>query len=366
MHRWTPPIWSRDMSHIHPPPSRQTDLSAPAHEPAWSILLLAGVLTLVEVLLCLALVRGASAGVVLSGHVLVVAAAAGWWSRSAHRGSRYRALACVATAALGPLGSAGVVVALVSERRHAGRATPPEVWHTTLFPPTPVIGARHRAAIQVSARERRDDVTSFHDILAFGSVEERQAAIAIIAQQYDPSFASALRAAPADEHNFVRVQAATAIARIERQLFERTRALEAALERAPDDADAILALATHNDDQAFAGLFDPAREHACRGAAIDLYERYLRQRPDDASAEFRAARILLRSGRPEAAEPRFRHLADLGHPTARLWLIESLFAQRRWADLRQEAAAWPDRSNLRDLPEARAALELWTASTEAA
>jgi hypothetical protein len=142
--------------------------------------------------------------------------------------------------------------------------------------------------------------------------------------------------------------------------------LEAARRETPDDPDAILALASHYDDQAFTGLLDATREQDCRVKATDGYETYLRLRPDDAPVEFRLARLLLRRGASADAATRLRALADAGYPTARLWLMESLFRERRYPELRRAAAAYGDRSDTGISPEASAAIDLWTDAGAAA
>jgi hypothetical protein len=327
-----------------------------------AIVLVALALLGVECALAVALVLGVDPLAVVGAHAVAALAASGWLLRPAPRRSPYAALLALATAAFGAIGPAGVLVTMVLARRHAPQATDLEVWHATLFPPG-ADGAREdvwrRVGERARDRARARDITPFHDILHFGSVQERQATIAVIAQKFDPAFAPMLKAAPSDEHNVVRVQAATAIARLEHQLFEQTLELEAALERAPADPGAMLALAKHNDDQAFAGLFDPAREGRCRIQAAGLYGRYLTACPHDADTELWLARLLLRAGRPFDALPRLRHLVATDHPTAELWEMECLFALGRYDDLRRSARAWRRRANRPVLSEVEATVGFW-------
>lgn len=331
--------------------------------PDRALVIMAVTLTAVDAALSVAVTRGLSLPGFLAGHLVVLAVSGAWLLGPHRRRTRYATLLWVSLAAFGPLGGAGVLLALLFERHHARRATSLEQWHETLFPPAHDLEQAElwrRIGQRDHDQPGEQDVTPFLDILSFGSVPQRQATIAIIAQQFDPAFAPALRAALADEHNVIRVQAATAIARLEHQFFERTLELEAALDKAPGDVDAMLALATHHDAQAFAGLFDPAREQSCRVKAAELYERYLRQHPDDDATEFRMARLLLRRGRAVEAEPRFRRLAEAGHPTARLWLMECLFAQGRYADVRRAAEGWGDQNAIQGTPAAEASVDFWT------
>ncbi len=333
------------------------------------LLVLSCGLLVAETLLAVAVSRGLPLPMMLAWHALALAVAGACVFRRSARQSRYGLLLWLSTAAFGPLGPGGVLLAMVVERQQARSATSLAEWHASLFPPSEE-GAHAALWRQVGQRGHdrpaTPDVTPFLDLLQFGSVPQRQAVIGIIVQQFSPAFAPALRAALRDDHNVVRVQAATAIARIEQQFFERTVALEAAVEQAPDDAAAVLALATHFDDQAFAGLLDPAREQACRTKATEWYGRRLELEPGDRNTEFRLARLLLRRGLPNDAEPRFRRLAADGYPAATLWLMESLFAARRFDEVHAVATSTDPEEIAAMTPDVQATVGLWSGAKEAA
>ncbi len=298
----------------------------------------------------------------VAAHALVAVASAVWaWSRPVP-GGRCQWLLVLSTAACGPLGPAGVLLAMAQERIRAGQAQSLDAWHEMLFPPT---GADEQAELWRRVGQRASDrpgdqrVTPFLDVLAFGSVQQRQAVVGIIAMQFKPAFAPALKAALRDQHNVVRVQAATALARLEQEFLERTLDLEEAVVRDPHDVEALLALATHYDEQAFNGLLDPAREQECRAKAARGYEEYLRLRPDDRRVDLQLARLQLRRRLPREAEPRFRRLVGAGHPGASLWLMESLFAQKKYAEVRAVACAAAGERDGDAVPDVDAALGLW-------
>jgi hypothetical protein len=351
--------------HAHSPAQAPTGVAAShAAGGAATTVLALGVLV-AEALLTVGVARGLALWAALAGHLLIVAASGAWLLRPAQRRSRYGMLLWMATSAFGPLGGAGVLMAMALERRDARHATSLDEWHASLFPPTsidPEAALWRRIGQRAHDQPADSDVTPFLDILTFGSVPQRQAVIAIIAQRFDPAFAPALRAALRDEHNVIRVQAATAIARLEQQFFERTIELEATIAHSPSDADAVLALASHYDNQAFAGLFDQAREENCRGKAADLYARRLELRPEDQHTEFRLARLLLRRGLPAEAESRFARLAAAGFPTARLWLMECLFSQHRYDRVRAAALGASTEDVQRMTPDVRSAIDLWAGS----
>ncbi|MGE3511305.1 MAG: hypothetical protein AB7N65_20740 [Vicinamibacterales bacterium] len=277
-------------------------------------------------------------------HPLVMLALGLWWRSEARRTSRHATLLVVAASAFGPIGAAGLVLTLALEACHARQATTLDDWHAMLFPPSQKeerLDLWRRIGQRASDQGGHSPITPFLDVLAFGSVAQRQSVIAIIVQQFRPAFAPALKAALRDEHNVIRVQAATAIARLENECLERTIRLEAALSADPDDAEALLALATHYDDQAFSGLVDVAREQEYRTKAAAGYARFLAQHPDDLAVVYRLARIQHRRGLAADAERLFEFLLERGYAAARHWLMESLYTQGRFSELRAIAARYP-------------------------
>lgn len=315
-----------------------------------------------EVGLLGAMMRGVDLVAWTTGHVAVVTALGVWAFHPANRTTRWALLLWIATTAFGPLGPGGMVLSMALERRHARRATGIAQWHAMLFPPTPV---DEHAELWRRIGQRASDVphdqpiTPFLDVLTFGSVPQRQSVIAIIVQQFNPAFAPALKAALCDEHNVIRVQAATAIARLENEFLERTMRLEGDVQQSPHDDGAILALATHYDDQAFAGLLDPMREQDCRIKAVEGYERYLRQRTDDHAARFRLARLQQRRGQWREAERLFRELFAVQYPGTRHWFMESLYVQGRYAELRDVATLPAPDSDEVVSPEVAETIGLW-------
>lgn len=320
---------------------------------------------LAESALLVVVARTDSLLTLLAGHVLVLAVVGLWAFQPARRATRYAVLLWIAVAAFGPLGAAGVLLAMGLHWHYARRTTGIDEWHAMLFPPTI---ADEQADLWRRIGQRASDlsgdqpVTPFLDVLAFGSVPQRQSVIAIIVQQFHPAFAPALKAALRDEHNVIRVQAATAIARLENEFLERTMTLDAAVREAPHSAAATLALATHYDDQAFAGLLDATREQDCRVRAAGGYARYLEQHPDDNAARFRLARLQQRRGLWREAEQLFRQLTEAGHPGARQWFMETLFVQERYGELRTVATQHAEVADDGQAPEIAETLALWAGS----
>ena len=84
-------------------------------------------------------------------------------------------------------------------------------------------------------------VEPFNDILSGGSVVQKQLALAKIARYFRPNLAPLLLQAIHDPDAAVRVQAATAMARIERDFMKRRMDLEKKLAGQPHSDDGWLA-----------------------------------------------------------------------------------------------------------------------------
>ena len=123
-------------------------------------------------------------------------------------------LLAIATAGTGPFGALGMFAAMMADTRRPSEASAGE-------------GAAGETAGEISKRlhdsivagrelsGRSSGLASFRDILAFGSFQDKQAALAIITRRFTPPLAPALRMALNDPDAAIRVQAATAAARIE-------------------------------------------------------------------------------------------------------------------------------------------------------
>jgi polysaccharide biosynthesis protein PelE len=169
-------------------------------------------------------------------------------------------LAC-STAALGPIGAVGSLLTLVLARRYMRRALPFEEWYASLFPDTRETENR-KMVDRIAASEGRETeaVTVFSDVLSFGSLQQKQDLIALVSSQFRPAFGPVLKRALQDDHSAIRVQAATAMSRLENTILQRTMELTRQVRANPGDTEALRALAQHYDGCLFCGILDPRRE----------------------------------------------------------------------------------------------------------
>jgi hypothetical protein len=293
----------------------------------------------------------AIAGQVGALEALAIHAAAvgvlGLWSWSVARRERDLRLPylLVGSAALaGPFGALGTAICALLYalfRRHTSSF---EEWYAALFPAQKTASAR--ALFQEIVGDGADDrtaarsVASFTDILAFGTFEQKQALLALIATYFKPAFAPALKAALAHAEPAIRVQAATAVAQIEQRFMRRSVDLEAELARRPGDAPLIAAAARHYDDYAFTGLLDVERQDENRKRALALYSQALEKTPENGALELAKGRLLVRLEAFDEAVKLMARSAEAGRlpPVGAIWYLECLFRQRAYGRLRNVAA----------------------------
>ena len=277
-------------------------------------------------------------------HLTVVAALALWVRRLARRQEDFRLplLLAATTALLGPLGAVGTLLTWALWVVYARSATPFEEWYESMFPENE---SSLSAYLFEQLRADHGDVgeqtgvAPFTDILSFGTQQQKQMVIGLIAGRFQTAFAPALRQALHDKSSVIRVHAAAAIAKVEKDFLARTLELSTAVQERPRDPEALRGLARHHDDYAYAGVLDGKREQENRKMALEAYRNYLKLQPDDANARCVVGRILLRAGAFREAgewlEQSIRQGSSL--PQTLLWYMESLFHLGRFRELRELA-----------------------------
>ena len=274
-------------------------------------------------------------------------------------------LLLLCSAAMGPVGTAGAVLAMLLHRLFARRATPFAAWHAALFPEveaSPVRALYERIVLRGAGPDARGGVAPFADIMALGTVAQKQLVISVIAEEFRPAFAPPLRAALNDPEPAIRVQAATAMARIENRFLDRAIALEERRAAMPEDPASLLALARHHDAYAHTGLLDPARAAAEWRLALGLYEQLAARQPGDAGLEQACGRLLLRLGRPAEALQRLAPMVGQGAapPEVLAWYLECLYRLGERGALRRAAGQLAPQLAGSALPFAvREAIRLW-------
>ena len=291
------------------------------------------------------LVRGLPAWAALSAHAVVITGLAVWscCSAEARADIRLPLLLAVSTAALGPVGATGTLLTAILARRHLRRARPFEEWYRSIFLDTEeAANAKLLAEIEGEEPAEAEPVTSFSDVLAFGSLRQKQDLIAFISRNFRSEFGPILKQALSDRESVIRVQAATAMSRLESSITERTLDLRQRVRQNPRQPEALRALARHYDTWLFSGILDPKREEDILAAAIEVYRECLAAEPGNPETQLAAGRLLLRKKRCREASECFEKILDAPSTASRaaLWQMESLFHLRKFEEMRRLAREW--------------------------
>jgi hypothetical protein len=270
---------------------------------------------------------------------------------------------------MGPLGPFGTAFTIALHRKYRGSATSFDEWYASLFPE--VVVTRPQALYRLivlrdGGPPTRSTAAPFLDIMAFGTVVQKRAVIAMIAAEFRASFAPALQGALNDADPAIRVQAASAVAYLDASFVNRAMTLQTRCAAHPDDADAILQLACHREAYAESGLLDESRARAELTEALACYERVNAIRPADAAVVEAIARLLVQVGRSEEALLRLGPLIARSHPSAEAVAeyLECLFRRGNFAQVREACRLFSGRVDPTTLPDCLAdALRLWSGDT---
>ncbi len=310
-----------------------------------------------------------SAWSLLLAHAAVVALLSGftWLSLRLSWDLRFASLLLLSTSTTGPVGGAGTILSLLLVSCLSRFSRPFSEWYDGLFPEVRVgFAERVLNDIVTSGTDRRVGTpTPFLDVLTYGSVEEKRTVISLVSKNFRPLFSTTLLKALRDPSQSVRVQAATAMATIERQFHEKALQLAQEVEREPTPPADWLELGRFYEEYSSTGLLDRSREvHALRDARR-AYQRYLEECPDDLRARTELGGILVRTGEFEEALSHFLDSvrADPDDIESRLGLMDCLYELGRFEDLREmsrSAACLPEKQG--SAASHRGPVSLWAGS----
>jgi len=222
------------------------------------------------------------------------------------------------------------------------RSTPFEEWYNSLFPKAR-LSPSQRLYESILRKEvpgaGAGGVVSFMDVIAKGQTDQKYAIIAMIARNHRPAFTPVLKAALNDPANEIRVQAATAIARLTDDFLKRIQKLEDQLAEVPDDYQVRQKLAEVYDDYAYSGILEPDHKRQAWSKALELWMSVCAAEPENKRALFRVGRLLMRLDKWSLATQWWERMFDEGRatPHSLVWYLECLYRAGRIAELRHLA-----------------------------
>ncbi len=286
-----------------------------------------------------------------------------------YRGGRdvqHLALLAIVSSVSGIFGAVGALLGFFFTVIFHRRSYHFKEWYETIFPtdlPTDPQNIYDSITEGLDENPRSYSVMPFVEVMRIGSENQKRNALAKMTSRFNPRFAPAFRVALNDHNNAIRVQAATAIAKIEREFTTKLERIELARAEHPNDPIITLALAKFYDDYAFTGILDGELERLNRERAITTYRNYLQQDGSSLEAWTAVGRLLYRNQQWSEAADWFRAAMDRGIKSPRLvlWYFESLFRLHQHRELRR-AILEHGRSitTQEDLPrDVREAVTLW-------
>ncbi len=300
--------------------------------------------------------------VILSGGVLIFAAIL----HKLERDARFMLLLGVTTAGLGVFGAGGTVISIVLYIFFMRGAQTFSEWFASIFPRAEQTRPEELYEDIEYGRDRNPlsySVIPFLDIMSIGSEAQKRRALSRMTEYFDPRFAPGFQRALHDKSNTIRVQAATAVTRIENQFHDELMKIKGLVNRFPKDANIRLALAEHYDDYAFTGVLDEEREKLNRQRAIEHYREYLDMKPNDVNVRIRLGRVMLRNKMFMEAADWFKDSVDQGFSSdsMMIWYLESLYAAERYNDLRKMAGMFRSRLEpyYEEMPQLAESVKLW-------
>jgi len=151
---------------------------------------------------------------------------------------------------------------------------------------------------------------AFQDIMAFGNEQQKRMALERILKHFRPEFAVSLMHALNDKSSAIRVLAATAVARIDKQYWDRSLLLEQKVREQPQSSAALLKFALFSREYAKLKILDKERLQKVRQNAIAAFKAYCDQNPHSERTKEELARLLIENGEPEKAKELFYSLID--------------------------------------------------------
>jgi polysaccharide biosynthesis protein PelE len=276
----------------------------------------------------------------LALHAMVITILVLW---VCHRPSTHRffLLLLLMTAVIGPLGTMICMVSAMVYASQGRKAAPPSEWiNAILNQEEGREGDRlhDRISMGLDNHAALSQVEPFQDILSSGTILQKQMVTLKIARYFRPQFAPLLLQAAQDSNAAVRVQAATALAKIEHNFMTQCMQIEKHLKQNPHDSIQSLRLARLYDEYAQAGVLDEITQSILCRKAIAIYEQELAKQ-GDSELEERLARLYLCQHNPEKTCSLLDKAVESGDitPMAVLCYIEALFCLKRLAQVRRTA-----------------------------
>lgn len=332
-------------------------------------LIASALMTLLHVLLIYVAVNNLmSVTIPIFIHIIVSVVLLAWSAGQYRAGADapFITLLAVTSTFSGIFGAAGSFLAILLYGIFRQKALPFKDWFELIFPADAFTRPEeiyNEIVVGIDEHPRDYDVVPFLDVMELGNEVQKRRALSKMMVRFHPRLAPAVLRGLRDHSNGIRVQAATCVAKIEKQFMEKLTKVEKARKKEPGNLYILYALAKFYDDYAYTGLLDSERESINREKAIETYKAYLEKDPNHSDAWLAIGRLLYRSGKWKEAADWFSNAMQRGwnmRPML-LWYLECLYRLGDYTTLRRIAREHASElKNETDVPEAmRESIALW-------
>lgn len=253
---------------------------------------------------------------------------------------QHLALLAIVSSVAGIFGSVGALLGFLLYLVFRQKTQHFNEWYESIFPTDHLTDAQEiydNIIEGLDENPRAYGVMPFIEVMHLGSEDQKRRALSKATVKFHSRLAPAFKIALRDSSNAIRVQAATSVAKIERDFMNVLQRIEEARALEPRNARVVLAMAKFYDDYAFTGILDPELERSNRERAIAAYKAYMQTDPNHTESWVAVGRLLFRNEQWEEASEWFRHALDRGwkNHTMVMWYFECLYRLRKFKELRR-------------------------------
>ncbi len=188
------------------------------------------------------------------------------------------------------------------------------------------------------------DTEPLMDIMSFGSIEQKQAALIKAVKHFRPQLMMpVLHMGLNDPNNIIRVQAAAGLAKIQDNFQNKYTFYERKVIDKTESPEDLVAFARLCEEYSVSQLLDSERKASVIQQSIKLYERCVILAPDNIDLKISLIRMLIISRKTEQAYNLLTDVLPLvkkPSPAIAHALMELLFKMNRFSEMRHFANEW--------------------------
>lgn len=255
------------------------------------------------------------------------------------------ALMSIVSATTGIFGSLGALLGFVFFLIFKQKTQHFDEWFESIFPKDNVSISEEiydNIIEGLDENPRAYGVMPLVDVMRLGSEDQKRRALAKMTIKFHPRLSPAFKLALKDESNAIRVQAATSVAKIERDFTTVLERIDQARKQDSSNMQILLAQAKFYDDYAFTGILDPELEQLNRTRAIAAYKEFLQHDPNHQVSWISVGRLFFRDKQWAEAAEWFKHALDRGWNDHHMlmWYFEALYRLKKFKELRRAVSEY--------------------------